>query len=127
MGNNRYSCPHCAKTSFSSWDKAVATSGRPAKCAECDGLSYVSIGFNLSLGLLTEILLLAVALLVFSGQYLLAAALLVGGAIIGYWLDKRLPLRATDKAAVARAKKNSLLVAFCLLAALMVFLQLQGG
>ena len=125
MTEQLYSCPHCGKATFSSWDKALATSSRPAKCEACGGLSYVSIWSNLSLGLLFEALMLAVVLIGISGHIFAALAVLSGGLIVGLWLDKRQPLRATDKAGVARAKRSFLVVAFFLLAALMVFQQFQ--
>jgi hypothetical protein len=79
----------------------------------------------LSLGLLFEALSLAVVLIAISGHIFAALALLSGGLIVGLWLDKRQPLRATDKAGVARAKRSFLVVAFFLLAAMMVFQQFQ--
>lgn len=121
MTDRLYACPHCAKATFSTWDKALATSSRPTKCEACGGLAYVSTWFNLSLGLLFEVLMLGVVLIGISGQIYAAFAVLSGGLLIGLWLDKREPLRATDKASAVRAKRSFMVTAFFLVAALMAF------
>ena len=63
-----HACPHCQAHSISAWRKFDAASTRPARCAQCGGLSYVAFrGWRVITAAMPELL--------FWGSILLALAL----------------------------------------------------
>lgn len=119
MSEHLFDCPHCRKPTISAWEKGFASASNPVRCSNCNEPAYVSVGCNLSLKGLLELILLLCVLLAFVRYYYAAAALLVAGGALGLYLGRRLPLLKTDKTTAARAKQRFRLFAFCALAVLL--------
>lgn len=99
-----YSCPHCSAAKIPGWRKINATAARPARCPSCGGLSYISGWFHLLVALSVEVLFwgsIIVAIVVRSWYALVVVP--IGGVALEL-LGRRAELRATDAAAVARAR-----------------------
>ncbi|MDR1935393.1 MAG: hypothetical protein LBS49_07410 [Candidatus Accumulibacter sp.] len=92
---------------ISIWKKVNATSIRPARCPSCGGLSYVSGWYHALVSLLLEVATWGslIAALVLRSWYALLLWPL-GVALVFLLQASGARLRATDAAAVSRARKR---------------------
>ncbi len=95
-----YACPHCQEKSISAWRKLLSGPFFPARCAHCDGLSWVSVAVASKLGFTFYLLLALVIVLGVNteSQVLLACATGFALLLFGYlWHRATLGARTPEE------------------------------
>jgi len=102
-----HTCPHCSQRTVSAWQKVRASSGSPARCFHCHGLSYLPGWVHLITSATFQVIVIAsvyVALQVRSWLVLVALAIPLTAGL--FWAAALFfPLRPIESTAYRKARR----------------------